>query len=150
MRSASLFDPFRSSIARPTDALVYASMNASQRPPQDSGSGWSRFSFPVGILPPLQHAGLTRRTHGIDVRGSKYVNARKPRREKRVFSLSFITRECHPAFSRRVRATSAQERERRTGTALVQNAGEFDSVVHSDPAKLFIRYRPGIRPEAKN
>ena len=25
---------------------------------QDSGSGWSRFSFPVGLFHPLQHAGL--------------------------------------------------------------------------------------------
>src|SRR6267378_1290472 len=66
IRSASLVDPFRSSIARPTDALIYASTNASQRPPQDSGSRWSRFSFPVGILPPLQHAGLTRRTPVMD------------------------------------------------------------------------------------
>jgi hypothetical protein len=24
------------------------------------------FSFPVGILPPLQHAGLSRRTPGVD------------------------------------------------------------------------------------
>ena len=41
--SASLIDPFRSSIARPTDALVYASKETSRSPPQDSGSGWSRF-----------------------------------------------------------------------------------------------------------
>ena len=34
---------FRSSIARPTDALVYASTDTSRRHSQDSGSGWSRF-----------------------------------------------------------------------------------------------------------
>src|SRR5260370_16041655 len=64
--SASLINPFRSSIARPTDALVYASTETSRSPPQDSGSGWSRCSFPAGILPPLQHAGLARRTPSMD------------------------------------------------------------------------------------
>src|ERR1039457_5546563 len=53
---------FRSSIAQPTDASVYASPAASRRPVQDSRSGWSRFSFPVGLFHPLQHAGLSRRT----------------------------------------------------------------------------------------
>src|ERR1039458_5702278 len=53
---------FRSSIAQPTDASVYASPAASRRPAQDSRSGWSRFSFPVGLFHPLQHAGLSRRT----------------------------------------------------------------------------------------
>ena len=48
---------FRSSIAQPTDASVYASPAASRRPVQDSRSGWSRFSFPVGLFHPLQHAG---------------------------------------------------------------------------------------------
>ena len=38
LRSAT----FRSSITWPTDALVYASPIASQRSPQDSGSGWIR------------------------------------------------------------------------------------------------------------
>jgi len=41
--SASLITSFRSSIARPTDTLVYASAETSQSPPQDSGPGWSRF-----------------------------------------------------------------------------------------------------------
>jgi hypothetical protein len=41
--SAPLINAFRSSIARPTDALVYASTETSRSPPQDSGSGWSRF-----------------------------------------------------------------------------------------------------------
>jgi hypothetical protein len=50
---------FRSSITRPTDALVYASTATSRRQPQDSGSGWIRFSFPVGLFHPLQHAGLS-------------------------------------------------------------------------------------------
>ena len=31
---------FRSSIARPADAPIYASVDASRRPPQDSGSRW--------------------------------------------------------------------------------------------------------------
>src|ERR1017187_4282732 len=35
---------------------------ASRQPAQDSRSGWSRFSFPVGLFHPLQHAGLSRRT----------------------------------------------------------------------------------------
>jgi hypothetical protein len=38
----------------------YASPAASQRPVQDSRSGWSRLSFPVGLFHPLQHAGLSR------------------------------------------------------------------------------------------
>ena len=42
IRSASLVIPFRSSIARPTDALVYASTATSRQQSQDSGSGWSR------------------------------------------------------------------------------------------------------------
>jgi hypothetical protein len=33
---------FRSSIARPTDTLVYASAGVSRRPPQDSGPRWIR------------------------------------------------------------------------------------------------------------
>src|SRR6266853_3217166 len=41
--SASLITSFRSSIARPTDTLVYASAETSQSPPQDSRPGWSRF-----------------------------------------------------------------------------------------------------------
>ncbi len=53
---------FRSSIAQPINASVYASPTASRRPTQDSRSGWSRCSFPVGLLHPLQHAGLSRRT----------------------------------------------------------------------------------------
>ena len=47
---------------QPADASVYASPTASRRPVQDSRSGWSRFSFPVGLFHPLQHAGLSRRT----------------------------------------------------------------------------------------
>ena len=42
-RVGALILPFRSSIARPTDALVYASTDTSRRHSQDSGSGWSRF-----------------------------------------------------------------------------------------------------------
>jgi hypothetical protein len=45
-----------------SDALIYASTAASRRPSQDSGSGCSRFSLPVGLFHPLQHAGLARRT----------------------------------------------------------------------------------------
>ena len=47
---------------QPDDASVYASPTASQRPAQDSRSGRSRYSFPVGLFHPLQHAGLSRRT----------------------------------------------------------------------------------------
>src|ERR1035438_3677363 len=43
-------------------ASVYASPTGSRRSTQDSRSGWSRCSFPVGLLHPLQHAGLSRRT----------------------------------------------------------------------------------------
>src|SRR5438034_10712680 len=57
---------FRSSITRPTDALVYASTATSRSQPQVSGSGWIRYSFPVGLFHPLQHAGLTRRTPTLD------------------------------------------------------------------------------------
>ena len=53
---------FRSSITQPTDGSIYASPAASRRPVQDSRSGWSRFSFPVGLFHPLQRAGLSRRT----------------------------------------------------------------------------------------
>jgi hypothetical protein len=38
----------------PADASVYASLAASQRPAQDSRSGRSRCSFPVGLSHPLQ------------------------------------------------------------------------------------------------
>ena len=47
---------------QPADASIYASPATSRRPVQDSRSGWSRFSFPVGLFHPLQHAGLSRRT----------------------------------------------------------------------------------------
>ena len=46
----------------PTGASVYASPAASRRPTQDSRSGWNRFSFPVGLLHPLQYAGSSRRS----------------------------------------------------------------------------------------
>src|ERR1700693_6344412 len=44
--SVGVPDPilFRSSIARPTDALVYASTETSRRQSQDSGSRWSSLS----------------------------------------------------------------------------------------------------------
>src|SRR5712692_2067352 len=73
MGSASLIDPFRSSIARPTDTLVYASTAPSRTPPQDSGSRWSRFSFLVGLFHPLQHAGLSRRTRRQDSNLQPYL-----------------------------------------------------------------------------
>jgi hypothetical protein len=53
---------FRSSIARPTDASVYASSGISRRRRQDLKPGWIRCSFPVGLFLPLQHAGLSRRS----------------------------------------------------------------------------------------
>src|ERR1700674_1727938 len=41
---------FRSSIAPPTDASVYASRNTSRCPPQDSRSGWIRYFLSCGAL----------------------------------------------------------------------------------------------------
>ncbi len=46
----------------PTATSVYASPTASRRPAQDSRPGWSRCSLPVGLLHPLQYAGLARRS----------------------------------------------------------------------------------------
>jgi hypothetical protein len=60
---------------RPADASVYASPAASRRPVQDSRSGWSRFSFPVGLSHPLQHAGLSRRTLTYDFRRGRSAEA---------------------------------------------------------------------------
>src|SRR5450759_3227166 len=42
--------------------LVYASDRTSRCAPQDSGSGWIRCSFPVGLFHSRLHAGLSRRT----------------------------------------------------------------------------------------
>jgi len=53
---------FHSSITRPTYAPFYASRSASRLPVQDTGSGWIRASFPVGLFHSLLHAGLARRT----------------------------------------------------------------------------------------
>src|SRR5215469_8128989 len=49
---------FEAQLPGPTDALVYAPTKTLRSSSQDSGSGWSRFSFPVGLFHPLQHAGL--------------------------------------------------------------------------------------------
>src|ERR1017187_4880426 len=46
----------------PVAAPVYASDRISRCVPQDSGSGWIRCSFPVGLFHSLLHAGLSRRT----------------------------------------------------------------------------------------
>src|ERR1017187_9872057 len=46
----------------PVAAPVYASDRTSRCAPQDSGSGWIRCSFPVGLFHSLLHAGLSRRT----------------------------------------------------------------------------------------
>ena len=56
---------FRSSIARPADASVYASSAASRRRPQDSRSRWFATSFLVGLFHSLQYAGLSRRSRDI-------------------------------------------------------------------------------------
>src|ERR1700682_3902795 len=80
MRSASLIASFRSSIARPTDAPVYASTETSRPPSQNSGSGWIRCSFPVGLFHPLQHAGLSRRTPGRMSKTAPLVNSPGVRR----------------------------------------------------------------------
>src|ERR1022692_4791600 len=74
---------FRSSIAQPTDASVYASPAASRRPAQDSRSGWSRFSFPVGLFHPLQHAGLSRRTLSPGTPPDDVADADQRRRKAR-------------------------------------------------------------------
>src|SRR6266851_6249549 len=53
---------FRSSIAPPTDASVYASTDTSRCRPQDSRPGWIRYSpFLYGSCIPYEHAGLYRR-----------------------------------------------------------------------------------------
>src|ERR1039457_5359731 len=46
----------------PVAAPVYASDRISRCVPQDSGPGWIRCSFPVGLFHSLLHAGLSRRT----------------------------------------------------------------------------------------
>ena len=46
----------------PVAAPVYASDRTSRCAPQNSGSGWIRCSFPVGLFHSLLHAGLSRRT----------------------------------------------------------------------------------------
>jgi hypothetical protein len=46
----------------PVNTPVYASPMDSRPPVQDSGPGWSRFPFPVGLFHPLQYAGLSRRS----------------------------------------------------------------------------------------
>src|SRR5207249_7624761 len=48
--------------ALPVAAPVYASDRTSRCAPQDSGSGWIRCSFPVGLFHSLLHAGLSRRS----------------------------------------------------------------------------------------
>ena len=53
---------FRSSIARPADASIYASSAASRRRPQDSRSRWFATSFLVGLFHSQQYAGLSRRS----------------------------------------------------------------------------------------
>jgi len=53
---------FRSSIASPTDASVYASSDTSRCPLQDSRSGWIRYFLSCRLLHPLQHAGLAPRS----------------------------------------------------------------------------------------
>src|SRR6266404_6586902 len=54
---------FRSSIAPPTDASVYASRNTPRDVPcKTQGQDGFATSFPVGLLHPLQHAGLSRRS----------------------------------------------------------------------------------------
>src|SRR5256885_1320136 len=48
--------------ALPVAAPVYASDRTSRCAPQDSGSGWIRCSFPVGLFHSQLHAGLSRRS----------------------------------------------------------------------------------------
>ena len=53
---------FRSSIAPPTDASVYAQETSRDVPSKTRGLDGFATSFPVGLLHPLQHAGLSRRS----------------------------------------------------------------------------------------
>src|SRR6516162_8322517 len=53
---------FRSSIAPPTDASVYASGYTSRSRLQDSRPGWIRCFLSCRLFHPLQHAGLSRRS----------------------------------------------------------------------------------------
>src|SRR5204863_7633605 len=48
--------------ALPVAAPFYASDRTSRCAPQDSGAGWIRCSFPVGLFHSLLHAGLSRRS----------------------------------------------------------------------------------------
>src|SRR6201987_1404393 len=69
------------------------------------------------------------RFYRINVSWSKEVNARKAGREKCVFRPCLVSRESRPAFCRRIRALSAQERESSVGTAGVQNSRKLYRVV---------------------
>src|ERR1700685_2829218 len=53
---------FRSSIARPTNALAYASTETSRLNRKTQGQDGVACSFLVRLFHPLQHAGLSRRT----------------------------------------------------------------------------------------
>src|SRR6266436_5356591 len=60
--SATSVCGFRSSIPCPSLPLSMLRTRTSRCAPQDSGSGWIRCSFPVGLFHSLLHAGLSRRS----------------------------------------------------------------------------------------
>src|SRR6266404_7700850 len=62
----ALINPFRSSIARPTKPLSTLRLRPRGGNRKTQGQNGVAFSFPVGIFHPLQHAGLSRRTPGMD------------------------------------------------------------------------------------
>src|SRR5262249_58540675 len=80
--------------------------------------------------------------------GQKLPHPGNPRRKERLLRLSLVAREGHPASSRLVRATPAQERERRARAAAVEKARELNRVIDGNLAKLRVRYRS--RPARDN
>src|ERR1700739_1330981 len=79
---------------------------------------------------------LLSRLHGVDVGGPENVKSRKSRGEENIFCLSLITCKSHAALPCRVRATPAQERERRVGASAAENSRKLDRVVNGDLAEF--------------
>src|SRR6185437_2901921 len=99
---------------------------------------------------PVAEGGLLARFDGVDIRRPKFVNVGKPRREERLLGCSLVASERHPASSGGIRAIPAQEGERRVRAAAAQNARELDRVVYGDRTEVRVRYRTGVRPQAKS
>src|SRR5579862_8580607 len=98
---------------------------------------------------PVAEIGLSSRLNGVNVSGEG-VNAWKRHCAQRVLSVALIACERHPTPSCWVRATPAQERERRARSASVENPRELNGAVYSGLAEFSIRYRPCIGTEAKD